>query len=247
MLSRNFFYLYLFNDLTGCQNLWSCGSIHLKVILIFPKIFNSLNIFTKYDFKLEMFMAIYWRKWCMSIVCSAGIKNKTKTTINKIHNLKKVAVSPVASDRKLNPRMPEKMGFLAPKRNSLSVSIHYCYWTDVFFFWLLVVSTRADWVPRPCNQPCLLLVAASAKHGAGEKKWWLKWNKLKNVAVPISLWEESEIRACLKIDFLSPNRNQFSLHPYHWQWKDPFYLGCMRRAHVVIGSRGLILSHVCCQ
>ena len=32
-----------------------------------------------------------------------------------------------SSNRKRIPRMPEKMGFLAPKRNSLPVSIHNCY------------------------------------------------------------------------------------------------------------------------
>ena len=73
------------------------------------------------------------------------LKKKKKS---KIYKFQKVAVYLVASDRKRYWCMSGKKGFLAPKRNSFSLSCDNFYWSDFFKkSRLLLVSTRARSAP----------------------------------------------------------------------------------------------------
>ena len=88
--------------------------------------------------------------------------------------MQKVTVSQEASDSKHNLPMPEKMGFLAPKRNSLSVISSE--WIHLFLS-QLQVGTHGLTKARSFSSALCLLVAASILNVSTEQRdtsWLLK-------------------------------------------------------------------------
>ena len=60
----------------------------------------------------------------------------------------------------------------------------------------------------------------------------------KNVTVPRNLWQESEIRACLKADLLAPRKNPFAFSSDHLDWKEQLLSCCWwERLRVCLAAR----------